>query len=85
MRKTTGAAVAIAAASLFMAAPASTALADSHGGGVKCMGANACKGHSACATAEHACKGQNSCKGHGWVKTSSAEECKEKGGTVAEE
>jgi len=49
--------------------------------GVKCSGINACKGKSACATAESACAGQNSCKGKGWIKTSK-EECDSKGGKV---
>ena len=48
-------------------------------GTVKCTGINACKGHSACATATNACKGQNSCKGKGYSATS-AKECAEKGG-----
>lgn len=45
----------------------------------QCHGANTCKGHSACATAESACQGQNSCKGKGWVATSKAD-CDDKGG-----
>jgi hypothetical protein len=40
---------------------------------VKCEGANACKGKSACATAKNACAGQNSCKGQGYVELSKAE------------
>ena len=51
-------------------------------GSVKCGGANACAGKGACATADHACGGKNACKGKGWIKTSSAEECTSKGGTV---
>ncbi|MGL4397276.1 MAG: BufA2 family periplasmic bufferin-type metallophore [Hyphomicrobium sp.] len=39
-----------------------------------CMGANACKGTSACKTAKNACAGQNACKGTGFTATT-AEEC----------
>lgn len=47
---------------------------------VHCGGINACKGQSACKTAQNACKGQNSCKGKGWLPAASAEECAAKGG-----
>jgi hypothetical protein len=50
---------------------------------VKCMGANSCKGLSSCKSAQHDCKGQNACKGQGFVKTSSTQECTQKGGTLA--
>ena len=46
---------------------------------VKCSGANACKGHSACKTATNACKGQNACKGKGFTETT-AKDCAAKGG-----
>jgi len=49
---------------------------------VKCVGGNACKGQSACQSASSSCKGQNACKGKGYVMTSSAKECQEKGGHV---
>lgn len=39
-----------------------------------CMGANACKGQSACKTATNACGGQNACKGKGYTETTK-EEC----------
>lgn len=78
-----GALIASAVAGLFVAGPA---LADDHGkegGGVKCMGANACKGQGACAVkGGHDCAGMNSCKGKGWIKVSSADECTKKGGKV---
>ena len=51
-------------------------------GSVKCSGVNSCKGSGACSTADHACAGHNACKGQGWIKTTSAEECTSKGGTV---
>ena len=43
--------------------------------GVKCGASNACKGQSACKTANSACKGQNACKGQGFVMTGSSIEC----------
>ncbi|HEY3233469.1 MAG TPA: hypothetical protein VGJ84_02055 [Polyangiaceae bacterium] len=46
---------------------------------IKCMGANACKGQSACDTTTHSCAGQNDCKGKGWVLLT-REECETKGG-----
>lgn len=48
---------------------------------VKCIGANACKGMSACKTAKNACKGLNACKGQGIVMIS-AKSCMEQGGRL---
>lgn len=68
-----GASLAAAAATLVLAglavAPAS------HAGDAKghCVGANSCKGTSACKTANSACKGQNSCKGHGFLELTKSE------------
>ena len=76
-KKTAGATLATAAAAMTVAPTAAQA------DGVKCMGANSCKGHGSCKTASNECKGLNSCKGHGWISTSSEKECLEKGGTVA--
>ncbi len=47
---------------------------------VKCVGANDCKGHSACKSAQNDCKGKNACKGKGFVVTSTEDECTGKGG-----
>lgn len=82
VKKTIGATVATAAAALFISGAAMTAAptAANADSGVKCMGANSCKGHGACKTAANACKGMNACKGQGWVTTSSAKECMDKGG-----
>ena len=75
--------VAAAAASLFAGglsfAPVSAEAADA----VKCVGANACKGQSACATASSSCKGHNACKGQGFTTTSTKEECTKAGGKPA--
>ena len=39
----------------------------------KCIGGNACKGQSSCASANSSCAGQNSCKGQGWVPSTKAD------------
>ena len=81
--KLRGALIAGAALSLLAAGPA---MAEHHegGGDVKCQGINACSGQGECGAADgsHDCGGKNSCKGKGWVKTASAKECTDKGGTV---
>jgi len=71
-----GAAIAAAAAALLIAgtaisAPVQVAADDAKG---HCMGANACKGQSACKTATSECGGQNACKGKGFTETTK-EEC----------
>ena len=69
----------IAAASVFAAGTfATSAFAD----GVKCGGANACKGQSACKSTANSCKGQNACKGQGWSQAGNTLECTQKGGKV---
>ncbi len=80
--KTTGLMIAVAAAAMF-AAGAIVSMPAAAGEGVKCMGANSCKGHSACKTAASSCAGQNACKGQGWIKTDSAEACAKAGGKPA--
>jgi uncharacterized membrane protein len=47
---------------------------------VKCVGGNACKGQSACQSAQSGCKGQNACKGKGYVMTPTAKDCVAAGG-----
>ena len=69
--KTTGMALATAAALLFGSVAVTTAHAED--AKVKCQGANACKGQSACATPKNACQGQNSCKGTGYLMLTKAE------------
>ena len=69
--KTTGIALATAAALLFGSVAVTTAQAED--AKVKCQGANACKGKSACATATSSCQGQNSCKGKGYVMLTKAD------------
>ena len=73
--KTLNAALASAAAVLFVAGIGGPAAAEHHEAAekVKCEGANSCKGQSACSTADNACAGHNSCKGKGFVKLSQAD------------
>lgn len=76
MTKANGVALAAAAATMFLAAPVAVSAAGSAMG--YCMGANACKGQSACKTIDHscrshhACKGRNACKGQGYKIESKA-------------
>ena len=49
---------------------------------IKCLGANACKGQSACKTAANDCQGKNSCAGKGYIITADAKSCEAKGGRV---
>lgn len=60
-----GAAIAAAAATLFLAGATMSTVARAASEG-HCVGANACKGQSACKGGNHSCKGQNACKGQGF-------------------
>jgi hypothetical protein len=87
MRKTAtaGAILATAVAVMFMANPSfaqATSPSSSQQAKVKCVGANDCKGKSACKTATSPGPGENSCKGQGLAMVSSEQECKDKGGHV---
>lgn len=80
MKKVSGAALAVAAAGLFLSgAPATVSAAET--AKIHCYGVNACKGTSDCKTATNACKGQNECKGQGFVAMT-AKECNAKGGRI---
>ena len=89
VKKTSGVALATAAAALMLSGCGSNPAEDKMMSKsmaksemkVHCSGVNSCKGHGECATAKHSCKGKNSCKGHGWVAMSK-DECSEKGGKV---
>jgi hypothetical protein len=70
--KIPGAALASAAALLF-ASTALTTVNAADEAPVKCDGGNACKGKSACHTANNACAGQNACKGQGYAMLPKAE------------
>ena len=67
-----GAAIAAAAATLFLAGAAISTQTYAAGEG-KCVGANACKGQSACKGGNHACKGLNACKGQGFAEMTKAD------------
>jgi hypothetical protein len=60
-----GATLAVAAATLFLAGATVSTTTYAAGEG-HCVGANACKGQSACKGGNHACKGLNACKGQGF-------------------
>jgi hypothetical protein len=75
-----GATLAAAAATLFLAGAAVSTVSDTaYAANGKCMAANACKGQSACKGGANACKGLNACKGQGFAKMSEAK-CKATGG-----
>jgi hypothetical protein len=69
--KTTGAAIAAAAALLFSTLTISTASAEE--AKIECKGVNSCKGQSACKSATNECKGMNSCKGQGFLELTKKE------------
>lgn len=71
--------VAIAAATLFSAGTVAVMASPAYAQ-VKCIGANSCKGTSACKTAASACKGMNACKGAGWSEAADSDACKKGGG-----
>jgi uncharacterized membrane protein len=83
-KRTTGIALAIAAAGLFTIAPLMSMAADDDDAKVHCYGANQCKGKNDCKSADNACKGKSSCKGKGFLNMSE-EECDKVGGTVKDE
>jgi hypothetical protein len=72
LKNSSGVAVATAAAMLFGTGLISTAVAGTEAK-THCAGVNACKGQSACKSANNACKGQNSCKGQGFLEMSKKE------------
>ena len=81
---TKGALIAAMAAGLFSAgAPLLANAGDSDK--VHCQGVNSCKGKGSCHSAANGCAGRNGCKGKGWVTTSSADDCTQKGGHVEKE
>ncbi len=81
MKAVTGAALAVAAAGLFLSGTAAVVAADTKEAKVQCAGVNACKGKSECSSAKNGCSGQNACKGQGWMSMSE-KQCLEKGGKV---
>ena len=84
MKKTTiaGAMLATAVALAFTGSAVNAADTSTQPAQLKCLGANACKGQSACKTATNDCQGKNSCKGKGYVVTTDAKTCEARGGHV---
>jgi hypothetical protein len=66
-----GAAIAAAAATLFLAGMSVSSVAQAADG--HCMGANACKGQSACKGGKSPGPGANACKGQGFTSMSKAD------------
>lgn len=83
MKKKTGIILAATAAAAFATAGIVGSFSPAEAAGVKCTGANACKGQSACKTATSACKGMNACKGQGWVESKDKDACTKAGGKVS--
>ena len=80
IKKTSGIALAVAAAGLIGCANTAGTSSSASAELVHCYGVTACKGHNDCKTAENACKGQAACKGHGFAAMT-AEQCAAEGGT----
>ena len=81
-----GAAMAVAVAGL-AAGATSVQAAEAAGGSsdlVHCYGANVCKGHNDCKTADNACGGHASCKGTGFVAMPS-KSCGDVGGKIKDD
>jgi uncharacterized membrane protein len=78
-----GAALATAAAMLLLSGAVGAPSHAAEEAKGKCIGANACKGQSACGTASNSCHGTNSCKGKGWLSLTKAE-CEKIEGTKFE-
>lgn len=84
----TGAAMAVAAASLLAGCDSTPVKSDPYAAApaaktdlAHCYGVNACGGHNDCKTANNACKGHASCKGQGFVAMPT-KACNDIGGTV---
>jgi hypothetical protein len=65
-----GATLAAAAATLFLAGAVVSTVSTPANAAGKCMAGNACKGQSACKGSANSCKGQNGCKGQGFSAVS---------------
>lgn len=79
LKKKSGATMAMTAAAMLVSGTIATSAYAAGGTTGKCYGVNACKGQSACKTAQNDCKGHNACKGKGFVVMTDTE-CAEKGG-----
>jgi len=79
LNQKSGATIAMTAAAMLVSGTIATSALAAGGTEGKCFGVNACKGKSACKTAQSDCKGHNACKGKGWVAMTDTE-CAEAGG-----
>lgn len=68
-----GSALAAAAATLMLAGAVVAPVQAAEEAKGHCVGANACKGKSACKTAKNECNGHNACKGQGYLESTKAE------------
>lgn len=82
-KKTTGIALAIAAAGMFTMAPMAVLAESDAEAKVHCYGVNKCKGQNDCKTANNACKGKSACKGKGFLSMTKAE-CDKADGKVGD-
>lgn len=78
VKTTSSLTLAAAAAAMFALAPVTA----SEAGDVKCVGANACQGQSACKTANSECQGLNACQGQGFIMVADEAACTAAGGMV---
>ena len=76
-----GASIAAAVALLILGGAVSASAQAAEEGKGHCVGANACKGKSACKTASNECAGLNACKGKGYLEMTKAECDKVQGAT----
>lgn len=74
-----GAAIAAAAATMLFAGAGLLPSAKAATAVGQCIGANTCKGQSACKSGNSSCKGQNACKGQGFAMLSKSA-CAKAGG-----
>src|SRR5258708_13472963 len=81
IRVASGAALAAAAASLFLSGSIVVSSANAEEAKVQCAGVNSCKGKSECSSAKNGCSGQNACKGQGW-RSMTEKQCLEKDAKV---
>jgi hypothetical protein len=80
LNQKSGATIAMTAAALLVSGTLATSAFAAGSTEGHCVGANACKGQSACKTAQNDCKGLNACKGKGYL-VMTEDECAKAGGT----
>lgn len=82
LSKTSGTVLAASAALMLLGGAVGTTVVSADEAKVHCVGGNACKGQSACKTANTSCKGLNECKGQGFIDLTAAE-CEAAGGKAS--